>query len=118
MKLLNKKEFLKLPEGTVYFEKVKAENACYFGHLFIKGETLQPDDYYEIDLISPDLSPNSHSEGYECFDKLNKGETLNIDFNYGGRNGLYDDTDMYYVLDKEDVKSLIDVITEAYNSYK
>lgn len=117
MKLVNKKEFLKMHEGTVYFEKVKDKSACHFGHLLIKGETLPPDDYYETDLISPDLCPNGNSEIYESFNKLDKGETLNIDFNYGGRNGFYDDTDMYYVLDKDDVKSLLDVITEAYKTY-
>lgn len=117
MKLLNKKEFLKLPEGTMYFEKPKEAMACYFGNLCVKGESLSR-DFYEIDLISPDLSPVLNEQYWESFERLDKGETLKIDFNYGGRNGMYDDTDMYYVLDKEDVKSLLDVITEAYNSYK
>lgn len=118
MKLLNKKEFLKLHDGTMYFEKPKDENACYFGDLCIKGESLSSHDFYEIDIISPDLSPILNEQYYESFERLEKGETLKIDFNYGGRNGMYDDTDMYYVLDKEDVKSLLDVITDAYNSYK
>lgn len=120
MKLLTKKEFLKLQDGTVYFEKVKPIDECYpcyFGSLCIKGESIGDVDFVSTDLNSPNLSPICHEDDYESFERMDRGENLKIDFRYAGRDGMYDDTDMYYVLDKEDVKSLLDVITEAYNSY-
>lgn len=117
MRLVNKKEFLKQHDGTLYFEKV-SDNACYFGDLCVKGESISDFDFYSMDLNSPDLSPYRNEQYYESFERMDNGESLKVDFYYGGRDGMYDDNDMYYILEKEDVKSLLDVITEAYKTYK
>ena len=118
MKLVNKKEFLKMHEGAVYFEKVKdPSDAMWLGCLHIKGESCGDVDFFNIDLLNPLLSPEMNEEIFKSFERLDNGENLKIDFNCSGRDGMYDDTDMYYVLDKDDVKSLLDVITEAYKTY-
>lgn len=123
MKLYNKKDFLKLPAGTIYFDKpYELDNIAklYVGKMHIKGESLNNDFFIDGDINSSWFKEaHSDTEGINLWHRLLKGEEFDVDFACGYRDGMYDSTDQYYVLNRSEVKELIKVLTEAYNmAYK
>ena len=82
MKKINLKEFLALPEGTLFTQ---------WGWLCIKGKNCNDNDFFE-EIITP----------------LQDG---NDDFGRGyGRWGELDNTAEFFVFDEEDIKSLVNKI--------
>lgn len=119
MRLVNKTEFLKLPEGTMYFEYVRDANGrecAWFGNLCVKGESLEKSgDFFYRDLQSPALFfGEANLEIFFALDIMKEGHSCSADFDYEGRDGFYDDTHKYWVLEKTDVESLFCVIGKAY----
>lgn len=122
MKLLNKKEFLKLPEGTMYLSldpsMIGKECHIFYG-LNIKGISIGNVDFAYTSLSSPDFLESDCTEThFEIWRKIWDKEEHELTFDVYGRDGMYEDKEMFCVLNKKEVKSLLDVITEAYNSYK
>lgn len=107
MKLYNRQEFLALPSGVVF---AKYE-PCYFDQLQIKGDTLQPNDYQDQELvtINDDLY-DDYSEA--CFDFMEK-KTANVDFYNWSRDGLYEDKQLYAVLEVHEVRGLIERLQQT-----
>lgn len=64
-------------------------------------------------ILFSEYEDNEHSDNFfAMFD----GESRTVDYEEECRDGLYNDDDMYYVFGRSEVKQLIDVITNAYNS--
>lgn len=114
MKIVNKKEFYKLPEGTLYSEY----DPCIFHSLFIKEATLynsdrDPIDYVEMDLIG-NLDVQNSDEYIDTLDISEKtGNSFKLDFENYGRNGMYQDDQLYAVYEKEDIEGLINVLKQC-----
>lgn len=88
--------------------------------MHIKGESLKSDFCINSDINASDfkLSHSDHEHDY-FWNKIFEGEDVDLDFECGYRNGMYDDDDQYYVLNKNEVKEIIKVLTEAYDmAYK
>lgn len=111
MKIVGKKEFLKMPEGTVFFEREDAVS-MFVGYLRIKGESIGDKDFYFIPISSPFFSKG---ESFDNYFAMFEGEEREVCFNTEVREGLYDDNTEYFVLDKSEVKAMIDALTDAYN---
>lgn len=114
MKIVNKKEFYKLPEGTLYSEY----KPQVFTDLHIKEATFynldrNPTDYVEMCLIGNLLVQNSN----EYSDTLEKaeetGSSFKLDFEMYGRNGMYQDDQLYAVYEKVDIEGLINVLNQC-----
>lgn len=123
MKLYSKKDFLKLPEGTVYFEvpDSPSKNQClWVGSLRIKGESLGENDFYNSELNSSWFKNcDSSDQNVVAWMRVFDGEEVDLDFESYTRDGMYEDSDQYYVLNKNEVSDLIRVLTEAYDmAYK
>lgn len=123
MRLYNKKDFLKLPEGTVYFDKPYEKDGIrklLVGNMHIKGESLKSDFCINSDINASDFKLSHNDLEHDYFwNKIFEGEDVDLDFECGYCNGMYDDDDQYYVLNKNEVKEIIKVLTEAYNmAYK
>jgi len=106
MKIINKQEFLKLPEDSLYSEY----KPCIISGLFIKGGTWDfgdsPSDYIELNLIE-----NIDCESSEEYnDILLYRKEFKIDYEGGGRNGFFDNEQQYVLYDKEDIQSLINTL--------
>lgn len=119
MKLVRRKDFLKLPEGTVYFDASKCDGQIIvggFGDLHIKGESIGNVDYIHNNINHPYVKEcNDDVDIIDSWNLLIDGKEVDFSFDEYERDGMYDETAEYFVLDKVEVKSLISVLTDAYN---
>lgn len=120
MKLYNKKDFLKLPDGTVYYEVPKKDENGYqplwVGYLRIKTLSIGEVDFYSANLNGSWFKECKDSKDDYCFwDRVFKGEDVELEIGSESRDGMYDDTGQYYVLNRNEVRELIEVLTDAYD---
>lgn len=104
MKIVTRKEFMKLPKETVfsYYEP------CVFRELMIKvsDDKGWPTDFLYDSIIGKIDSKSSEDFSNKC-EMMEKGESVPMDFESTGREGLFDDEQLYAVYEKEDVEKLI-----------
>ncbi|MCE5309591.1 MAG: hypothetical protein LLG20_18300 [Acidobacteriales bacterium] len=104
MRLLNRKDFLKLPAGTVY---CSGEPYAFTG-LHVKGETLPYNDFVCLDLQRID----AHDSGEEI-DRLEDMRYTGVSFpmntNYG-RDGGFDDKEVFLVYERGDLEFMAGVM--------
>lgn len=102
MKIVNRAQFLALPPNTLFSKYTP----CVFQHLEINGETWGNDFLTQqiVDAIayadSGDFSDKLHLS-QEC------GDSLRMDFDCQGRDGCFDDDQLFAVWEREDVLALI-----------
>ena len=111
MKIINRKEFLKLPAGVIYskFEP------CIFGDIRIKGDTSYNDWYYQ-DLLMIDA--NDSGEWSEIVHSaMNEGENIPLNLHYEGRDGYYDEDQLFAVFENKDAIQLVHRLIETLSNY-
>lgn len=110
MIILTRKELMKLPAGTVwsYYEP------CVFRGLYIKDSVYKPDypDFSVSDLIGAVANDSSVDFVAKC-DEMESGASLPVDFEYSGREGMFDDRQLFSVYEPSDVDKLITRLQEA-----
>lgn len=101
MKIVSYTELQALPAGTIfsYYEP------CLFSGLHKKGPP-QRCDLVEADLIAPIACNNSEGFIDQC-GKAEKGEDVPLDFEYYGREGLFNEKQLYAVYSGEDIAALV-----------
>lgn len=114
MKIVNKSEFLELPNGILYS---KYESLGIITGLFVKTDSLHNDWVY-IDLIS---NVDCQDTG-EFFDIMSAVESkvldkFRFDLECGERDGVFDSEGMFVVYDKEDAIQLLDTIQKIVSTY-
>ena len=106
MKLYTRKQFLALPSGVV-FTKEDADIDCFQ----IKGNTRGENDFNCKPFIS--LNSNLFEDHFDALlDFRIRGEA-NADFSDWYRDGLYEDDEMFVVLERHEVCALIASIEET-----
>ena len=107
MKILNRKEFLKMPENTIF---AKYE-PCVFGTLSIKYENCGNHDFFSNTFVDS-IDCNDTGEFFNLLDKAEKDSNFSIkmDFNSCGRDGLFEENELYAVWEKEDIEKLIELL--------
>lgn len=107
MRIIDKKEFYKLPKGTLYSDY----DHVFFEDLKIKGETIyskeNPIDFYYEDLIGNIMCNNSDEYNEIPFESHKNKTSFELDFNCYERDGLYQENQMFAVYDKKDLIGLI-----------
>jgi hypothetical protein len=108
MRIVDLQTFRELPVGTVY-AKFKPN---YFGDLCVKGDT------WEHDFLTADLCCCVESNGSEdLFDKLDRmvkeGVSLPLDFDYYGRDGMFEPDQLFAVYERADVEQFIFKLNEC-----
>jgi hypothetical protein len=111
MKIINRKQFLALPEGVLYAKF----NPCIFGDIAIKEESLSNDWYYQ-DLLELDVN-DSGEWADTLFEGMEKGTSITMDFDCVSRDGLFDEEQLFAVFEKEDVISLIERLKKVAPNY-
>ena len=108
MRIVNLETFRAMPEGTVYskFEPDMLEG------LMIKGETWEHDFIYQ-DLIGNIDAHNSEDYGAQIDTAIEGKTEVRFDFHCMGRDGLFEDKQLFAVYDKYDVASLIARLKET-----
>lgn len=105
MKIINRIEFLKLPNNTLF----STYDPCVFGEIQIKGETIGTNDF-RVQSINDAINCGSSNDFYDILDKAQESsESFDLNFDCWSRDGLYDpDTQLYAVWDNKDVEALIE----------
>jgi len=105
MKIVNRKTFLALPENTIFS---KYDSYC-FGNLCIKDETWSNDFIF---LSFHDAIKNeSSSEFFDILKEKSKtGEHIEMDFESYGRDGFFDEDQLFAIWEKEDIVNLIEIL--------
>ena len=106
MKIYNRTEFMKLPEGTIF----SSGQPFVFYDLRVKGESLEV-DFLESSLM--DIDCHCSKERAERFEEMHeKGTSYPINKSFG-REGLFDDEMLYVIYEKEDLEYMIETFKEA-----
>jgi len=111
MKIVNRKDFLQMPANTL-FSKFSPDN---FGPLSIK--VCDSNDGWHNDFVVQDIEGAIQCEGSDDFsnkcDLMVKGEEVAMDFECAGRDGLFNNDQLFAVWSKDDVKMLIDRLNKC-----
>jgi hypothetical protein len=108
VKIVNKKEFYALPNGTLY----SYYEPCVIMGLHVKKENIyyseQPCDFYYESLIG-----NIDTNGSDDYDDLledaeNNKTSLKMDFNCVERDAFYNDDQLYAIYEKSDIEAFIE----------
>ena len=107
MKIVNKIEFYTLPEGTLYSDY----EPCIFTSLKVKKSTLYSENK-PIDFIYESLIGNIDAESSNHFvnmlyDAEEKKTSLPLDFECEERDGLYEDSQLFAIYEKQDLENFI-----------
>ena len=106
MKVVDRKTFLGLPEGTIYHKG----KPWYFGNLSIKGESLSHDWFY----CDPSwVDANDMGEAASRLEEmLAAGASYPCETNYG-RDGCFDEEELFLVYEHADLIWLREQINKA-----
>jgi hypothetical protein len=105
MKIVDCKTFLALPPGTVYAKYAPS----YFEGLCIKGDTLpNGNDWFYQQIVDSIRASDSGEWGALLDESETTGRELVMDFNFEGRDGCFEDDQLFAVWSKEDVAQLIE----------
>jgi hypothetical protein len=110
MKILTRKQFMEMPEGTVYSYY---EPYCFRG-LQIKDSSPEKGypDFSCSDLIGAIECDSSDDFVTKC-ERMETGESVSVDFEYSGREGLFDEKLLYAIYEKPDIEKLIKRLQES-----
>ena len=94
---------MKMPSGTVfsYYEP------CIFTQLMIKADDGGWGNDFLIDNLIGAVENESSGDFSEKCGRMERGESLPVDFDFTGREGLFDDDQLFAIYEEEDKKKLI-----------
>lgn len=108
MKIVTRDQFVLLPAGTVYAKY----QPCCFEELCIKGDSISGVDFFSQSVIEIEAKDSG-----QYMDRLDQGqylgESIAMDLNVQGRDGCFDDKQLFAVYEPQDVRGLIDRLQQA-----
>lgn len=109
MKIVNRKDFLLLADGTIF---CKGTKWC-FDNLSIKGHSWESDFLY-VDLCNIDANDTEQWVD-RLEDSLSNGTSYPIN-NQAARDGMFDETDLFLIFEEKDLEFLIEIMKIALKS--
>ena len=104
MKIINRKEFLKLP-ANVLFSKY---TPCCFGDIYIKDVSIAEYNDFYYTHIHDAINYSGTNEYIDILTKaVETGKSIDMDLESIVRDGLYEDDELFAVWEKDDVSKLI-----------
>lgn len=109
MRIITRREFMEMPAGTVF----SYYQPCIFTDLHIKdsGKDEWSPDFLTSSLIGAIDCQNSDEFIAKC-DQMEKGASVEVDFESTGREGRFDDELKYAIYEPVDVQKLINRLQE------
>ena len=102
MKIVDRKTFLSMPSETIFSKY----HPCVFEELCIKGETWGYD--FLVQTLADAIESSDSGEFVDVLDRsISTGESISMDFESQGRDGLFDDDQLFAVWERDDVRGLI-----------
>lgn len=110
MRIVTRKELMELPSGTVfsYYEP------CVFHDLYIKDSA--PDEWspdFVVSGLIGAIARTSSDDFIENCERMERGESMSVDFEFSGREGLFDHEQLFSVYEKSDVEILIERLKQT-----
>ena len=113
MKIVDRKTFLELPENTLFSKWA----SCVFGDLTIKGASWEHD--FLTQEIASAVECNDSGEFADlCDDAARTGKSIAINLDCMGRDGCFDEGQMFAVWEAEDVLALIERLKACVSNIK
>ena len=94
MRIINRKEFMDMPEGTVFMKY----EPHIFGSIYIKVGNVHDDFIF-------DRLDDMDDEGYDLIDE---DKSFEFDLHYTGRDGMFNKEQLFCVYENKDVIQLIE----------
>lgn len=112
MRIVDRKTFLSMPNGTVY---CKFDPAIFRDMAVKEGVIGESSDFLYQDLTPAQFEGDRGSEDH--FDTLlamqESGKSAALEFNCTSRDGLFDADQLFAVFERQDVERLIACLQEA-----
>jgi hypothetical protein len=108
MKILTRTQFLALPAGVLFAKYTPS----YFGPLELKDSTCGENDFFSLEIASAIEWKNS-DEMLERLDRAEAGESIAMDFDTVGRDGLFDRDQLFAVWESADVAAFLATIQKS-----
>lgn len=104
MKIISRKLLMKMPVGTIfsYYEP------CMFNGLYSLGGSSEID--FTMQSIIANIKADDTGDYIDNCTRMEKGESVGLDFDSYGREGLFEDKQLYAVYEDEDIKQLINFL--------
>lgn len=113
MKIVNLETFRKMPAG-ILFSKYQP---CIFEDIQIKGDTISVDFYTQ--RISDSIECSGGADLYDKLDDAKEnGTELRIDLDSEGRDGCFEDDQLFAIWGRDDVINLINRLGKCLEAYK
>jgi len=103
MKIVDRRTFMALPKNTLFSKW----EPCVFGWLEIKGESLK-NDFLTQEIASAVKCDDSGEFADLCDEAARTGGSIVMDLDCEGRDGCFDDEQMFAVWERADVLALIE----------
>lgn len=114
MRLVNRAEFLKLPNGTIF---TKALDGYQQQDLRVKRGTYDKgnvrSDFVCSTLYPFELGMNPDEDDYAWDLIIDEGKNINACFDCTYRDGMFDEGELYLIPSSEDIQGLIDVLSSS-----
>lgn len=108
MKIINRKEFLAMPSGTVY---AKFTPADFFGDMCVKHDTWTNDWIYQT-LNDFDNWHNSAERYIRIDDMVGNGVSYPLLYDSSSRDGFFDEDQLFAIWEKEDIVKLVNLLNK------
>lgn len=106
MKIVDLKEFLYLPAGTLFAKF----SPVFFGELCIKGQNSGDRDFCAQTLLQVD----GDDVDMTLLNAMGSGESFALDLDCQGRDGIYNTEQLFAVYESQDAKQLLSGLFKAF----
>lgn len=112
MRIVNRKDFLLLPSGTLFCQ---CDQRWAFDELHVKFDTIFIDTDGDGDFVSMPFTAVESDSSEQWLNRLDEmadqGASYPLDLDAAGRDGLFERRALFLVFEKEDVTRLRDFLT-------
>lgn len=110
MKIVNLTQFLALPANTLFSKYAP----CWFEDLMIKGDSLtETRDFLHQSIVDAIASRGSDEWADKLDDSEENGTSMAMDFNCQGRDGCFEDGQLFAVWELQDLQQLIERLVQC-----
>lgn len=108
MKIIDKNTLRDMPAGTLYS---RYEPCCFHDLEIFEGPFAENDFIYSF-LSAPDIN-GSGGDSSDFMKEMENGESHEVELNSTGRDGRYDDDELFAIWEKSDVQALIAKLNDS-----
>lgn len=110
MRIVNLEELRKQPKGTIYCKY----KPCYFSSPKVFGGICGESDFICAELIGWVKSSGSDEMYNILHDAEKTGGSFDLDTECFGRDGFFEDKQLYAIYERKDIEQLIETLKKAF----